>query len=64
VTSLKQIPRVKITLTQGDIDTLKKGIKITPTVDLNIDKKGQVDLRYCIVELNWSDIIDLDYEID
>ena len=38
MTSLKQIPRVKITLTQGDIDTLKKGIKITPTVDLNIDK--------------------------
>tara|TARA_R100001594_G_C3860951_1_gene220912 strand:+ start:25 stop:210 length:186 start_codon:yes stop_codon:yes gene_type:complete len=52
----KQVPRVKIILTQGDVDVLKEGRVIAPTVRLNFDEKGEVDLRYCIVEMNWSEL--------
>tara|TARA_R100001463_G_scaffold122346_1_gene178813 strand:- start:361 stop:528 length:168 start_codon:yes stop_codon:yes gene_type:complete len=51
----KQIPRVKLTITQGDIDYIKTGKLISPSVRLEFDEKGPVDLRFCIVDMVWSD---------
>ena len=53
----EQIPRVKLTITQGDIDHIKKGHKLNPSRELIFDKKGKVNLNYCIVEMVWSDDI-------
>lgn len=54
---MKQIPRVKIELTKGDVEVLKSGKIISPTKKLEFNEKGQVDLRYCIVQISWSDDI-------
>ena len=53
----KQIPRIKLTLTQGDVDVIKKGNKLSPTVKLEFEKKGEVNLNYCIVQLDWYDYL-------
>ncbi len=54
---MKKMPRVKLTLTQADIDVLKSGNKLNPSTELLFEEKGQVDFRFCVIEMSWSDDI-------
>tara|TARA_R100000734_G_C3314866_1_gene106599 strand:- start:1665 stop:1832 length:168 start_codon:yes stop_codon:yes gene_type:complete len=53
----EQIPKVKLTITQGDVEAIKAGHTLKPTLELIFDKKGKVNLNYCRVEMVWSDDI-------
>ena len=53
----EQIPKVKLNITEGDVKAIKAGHPLNPTLDLIFDKKGKVNLNYCIVEMVWRDDI-------